>query len=542
MVNAKGIAGQENECKDYLEKKLKYSKKTKKKNKTKVDFTSIWYFDKKIILVPLVAVLCFVNTWNHEFTFDDLAAIQKNKDLLPETPLYNIFINNYWGSPIKHLNAHKSYRPITTLTFKANYLLTGLNSYSYHIGNIIFHAISSYLACVLCFTLFYNKKTALLSGLLFAVHPLHCDSVASAVGRADVLGAIFFCLSLIFFQKSVGFFRSSNANLYTAGRTNWLLFGISILFSVIGLLSKELAYVSVILFGVYEIAALYRERRIHFYGTQKISLVIAVRCLYQLVSSPLFPVFAVRQLTNLFFCCVTMYGRYLITGATRQYILSHFNYISELPDKLGRGLSISYFHFLHWWPLVYPVNLCCDASYNSVELVTSLYDPRVFIIVFFNVFMLLVLPYKFLVTEPDHSAPLLVSYFIGLLPFLPCANLFWWAGFEIAERIMYMPSFGFCFVVGHFISQALFAYANPESPKKSSQKRNKKALFSAYAAVACLLLVLAGRTIRRNMDWANCPTYPLTLSTSLLTNKLSSSVNLVGVCDKSIPQQYQSSL
>ena len=41
------------------------------------------------------------------------------------------------------------------------------------------------------------------TGLLFALHPVHVEAVAGIVGRADILAGIFFLIALIFHQKHI---------------------------------------------------------------------------------------------------------------------------------------------------------------------------------------------------------------------------------------------------------------------------------------------------------------------------------------------------
>ena len=48
---------------------------------------------------------------------------------------------------------------------------------------------------------FYSSLTVWITGILFAIHPVHVEAVAGVVGRADILSGIFFLLSLIFHQK-----------------------------------------------------------------------------------------------------------------------------------------------------------------------------------------------------------------------------------------------------------------------------------------------------------------------------------------------------
>jgi len=51
------------------------------------------------LLVLLVAV-CYHNSLPCGFVFDDKSAIVENKDLRPETPVINLFWNDFWGNPI----------------------------------------------------------------------------------------------------------------------------------------------------------------------------------------------------------------------------------------------------------------------------------------------------------------------------------------------------------------------------------------------------------------------------------------------------------
>lgn len=66
----------------------------------------------------LVAVLCYLNSLDGELVHDDIPAIMNNMDLRPETPIMGIFMNDYWGKPMSDNTSHKSYRPITVLTFR----------------------------------------------------------------------------------------------------------------------------------------------------------------------------------------------------------------------------------------------------------------------------------------------------------------------------------------------------------------------------------------------------------------------------------------
>lgn len=68
--------------------------------------------------VSFVAIGVYINSVPGEFVHDDIPAITMNKDVLGLSPIGNVFHNDFWGTPMADINSHKSYRPLTTLTFR----------------------------------------------------------------------------------------------------------------------------------------------------------------------------------------------------------------------------------------------------------------------------------------------------------------------------------------------------------------------------------------------------------------------------------------
>ena len=93
------------------------------------------------LATAFTAFLCFLQTQFAEFIFDDNTAIISNKDIQTNSPLINIFYNDFWGTYIKSKTSHKSYRPLTVLTFRLNYCLAnGYHPWGFHFVNICLHA------------------------------------------------------------------------------------------------------------------------------------------------------------------------------------------------------------------------------------------------------------------------------------------------------------------------------------------------------------------------------------------------------------------
>ena len=69
-------------------------------------------------LLALVIVLCYGNSLTGQFLHDDIPAIVDNPDVIGTRSFVELFTNDFWGMSMSHSASHKSYRPITTITFR----------------------------------------------------------------------------------------------------------------------------------------------------------------------------------------------------------------------------------------------------------------------------------------------------------------------------------------------------------------------------------------------------------------------------------------
>ncbi|XP_018017824.1 protein O-mannosyl-transferase TMTC1, partial [Hyalella azteca] len=127
------------------------------------------------MIVWLVSVLPYINGLTGEFVHDDLSAITSNPDVTGANPLYQVFLNDYWGKPLSHPLSHKSYRPLTILTFRLTHSLVGLSSAWFHLGNVALHALVC-LVYTRLLTRLLSPQAALSPALLFATHPIHTEA------------------------------------------------------------------------------------------------------------------------------------------------------------------------------------------------------------------------------------------------------------------------------------------------------------------------------------------------------------------------------
>ncbi|CAJ0593700.1 unnamed protein product [Cylicocyclus nassatus] len=71
----------------------------------------------KLVLIAVLAAVPYIPSLDGEFVFDDSATIINNPVVTGKTPLKQVFTTDYWGYSIASPQSHKSYRPLTTLTF-----------------------------------------------------------------------------------------------------------------------------------------------------------------------------------------------------------------------------------------------------------------------------------------------------------------------------------------------------------------------------------------------------------------------------------------
>lgn len=71
----------------------------------------------------------------------------KNEDVHGSSPISSLFVHDFWGQDISSGSSHKSYRPLTVLTYRLDFLLYGLDAYGYHITNVVVYCFS----CVLLY-------------------------------------------------------------------------------------------------------------------------------------------------------------------------------------------------------------------------------------------------------------------------------------------------------------------------------------------------------------------------------------------------------
>lgn len=182
------------------------------------------YIDGLIyFFIASLVIICFSPSFNNEFVqWDDQYYITDN-----------IYINQPTVEHLKILITKVislNYHPITMFSLWLNSYFAGVDSATpYIVTNVLIHLGSALLLFRLSKSIFDDDRfLALTVSLVFGVHPMHVESVVWVSERKDVLYALFFIYSLLFWM------RFQNKEKYSA-------YILSFIFFILSCLSKAMA-------------------------------------------------------------------------------------------------------------------------------------------------------------------------------------------------------------------------------------------------------------------------------------------------------------
>ena len=133
--------------------------------------------------------------------------------------------------------SYKYYRPLMTLSFALDYSVWKLNTLGYHLTNILIHSLNAFLVFYLLLRFFLNARLAMLTSLLFSLHPFNVQAVCYITNRTELLVTFFTLASLIFYLNYLKY-------------RNQPYFLFSLLSFIFAMLSREAAFLGIIPFFV----------------------------------------------------------------------------------------------------------------------------------------------------------------------------------------------------------------------------------------------------------------------------------------------------
>uniref|UniRef100_A0A672IKJ1 dolichyl-phosphate-mannose--protein mannosyltransferase n=1 Tax=Salarias fasciatus TaxID=181472 RepID=A0A672IKJ1_SALFA len=432
-----------------------------------------WAAGRCAVLAALCA-LCYGNSVHGELVHDDVWAIVNNPDVRAGSGLRSIFSNDFWGKRMADNSSHKSYRPLCILTFKLNVLLGGFQPLYFHLVNVCLHAAVTCLLMLTCERcVFRSRRLAFVAALLFTVHPVHTEAVSGIVGRADVLACLLFLLTFLSYISAGAGVPEPPTSPPTAPPTASA--GSLLAALVLGTCAMLVKETGVTVFGVcvlYDALVLCRRPLVCVLSSSRLGDVL-------LLCRPLIK----RAGLVSAYVALIMSVRLWLMGGSMPLFSEQDNPASFSPHLLTRMLTYSFLLSFNAWLLLAPVVLCYDWQVGSIPLVESLGDARNAATLLLAAVML-----ALSVRCRQDSRELLVGLLFLVFPFIPASNLFFRVGFVVAERVLYMPSMGYCVLVAHGLGRLC-----------SLLGRWGTAVLSV--SLLLLLLLFSWKTVQQNHVW-----------------------------------------
>jgi Flp pilus assembly protein TadD len=414
-------------------------------------------------LIPLLAILVYLNTFGAKFTYDDVDIVEKNETIRTLSRAPELFSSTYWAG-VDSATDRSLYRPVTMITYAVQHSIHGLRSELYHVVNVALHVLASILLFLLIREIFRDNAIALVSGLLFAVHAVHTEAVASVVGRAEILA----------FMGILGCTLSYFKAMRQSGNRAAIWSAVSILAYLAGMMSKEGGIMAPAVIITTEVLVV--QHRNLLKGRRHAGLMFAG--------------YALCVALFLFLRSEATSGRVIHTG---------FADVRGI-ERIYTGFRVG----MEYTALIFaPVRL--NADYWLVPIARSPFEPTVLAGILLTVSLL------FVVAWSQRKYPVLAwgLCFWGIT-LLPVSNIPFAIGVMKAERLIYSPSAGLLVAAVSLLAVL--------STKGRVLHRVVPAII--VAAVVALSVL----TWQRNYDWGD--NYALARAT-LRANPNSPSFNMV---------------
>lgn len=171
-------------------------------------------FAAAVVVTLVVAAAVYANTLSNGFVYDDDAQVLENPWIRDAKFIPNIFTQSVWSFLEAKAFTSNYYRPLMHLIYMVNYHIFGLRPWGFHLVNISLHAAMSVLVLIVIRRLLnYPAQTAsppsgstllpaFAGALLFATHPIHTEAVTWIASVPEISYALFSLSSLYFYMKA----------------------------------------------------------------------------------------------------------------------------------------------------------------------------------------------------------------------------------------------------------------------------------------------------------------------------------------------------
>ena len=425
--------------------------------------------------IAILAFVLYANTLGHQYALDDSIVIIDNDFTMEgvsgigDIMRYDTFRGFFKVEGKDKLVSGGRYRPFSLVMFATGISLWGKAPFVNHLINILLYAGIGVMLYLLLMALLGKRKEygygwfiALATAVLFVAHPVHTECVANIKGRDEILALLGSIVAAYFILRSHQSAKGSDTKY--------------ILYACIAFL----------------IAIFSKENTITFLGVVPLMLFVFTKLdLGQAI---------VKTMPLLIPAALFIAVRTMVIGAdfggeppkelmNNPYIkIVGNNYV---PFSGGEKLATIFFTLLKYLQLqVVPHPLTHDYYPRHIDIMTFA-NWQVILSVIVHLGLLV---YGVMMSLKKKLIGFGILYYIGTLFIV--SNFIFPVGTNMAERFLFMPSVGFCFVIAVLLHQ-VFAKLNVE----------KKFSFAQYRvplmAVGAVTLLFGVMTFVRNPVWYN---------------------------------------
>ncbi len=402
------------------------------------------------LLIFIVAVITYSNTFKHGYVLDDFSVIKENFVVKQGTAGISTILKTgyrygYWNSP------DNLYRPLPLIMYAIEWQIWPDNPTAGHVINVLLFGLLCVLLFKLLAKLFANYSILLpfIATLLFAVHPIHTEVVANIKSRDEILAFLFGVISLL---SLLSYSESKKT-----GKLIWALFAF-----LLAMMSKESAITFLAIIPLV----------FYFFTNTKNSTNAVLTALYII---PILIFFAMR-------------ARAIGDQANLEKTSMVDNLLVAAPDFMTRTATAIKIMGLYLWKLIVPYPLACDYSYNQIKIVgfSDMY-ALISLLVYIGLVFVAIKWFK-----KKHLLSFAVLFFFITMSIY--SNVIMTIGSSFGERFLFVPSFAFTLAVAYFIVKL---FKQDYNKLKIQQALSNKAFFLALP----VLIIFFGMTLSRNKDW-----------------------------------------
>lgn len=172
------------------------------------------------LLAAIVWIVFGQTLWHDFVNYDDPDYVYENPEIRNGLSIEGV------GWAFTHV-VSANWHPLTIISHMVDCQLYGVEPWGHHLTNVLLHAVAAALLFLALWKLTRSCWPSAFVAAVFAIHPLHVESVAWVAERKDILSGVFFALTLLAYERYVRSPQASAARYATA-----------LLFFALGLMCK----------------------------------------------------------------------------------------------------------------------------------------------------------------------------------------------------------------------------------------------------------------------------------------------------------------